>query len=438
MHWWVRLGTHAEKDYALKTSSIYDHIVLNANLVIATPGASASLVLKLQKGFVIDPMTYAFALNPRYLMTKSKAKSTRGQLMVKRTYEKLGDRYGSPIAGGVGRQRLQPNDFNAQNIQTFVANVYSFQVRAMPDTWEEDEEFREIAALRYVGPHAVLSPYFYMFPGPRFKGWLDLNVELASAFAACVKARVAWYAPICIDEGLLDDPEACIRIADAVSALPCAGYVLWVSDLREERAGKARLRALADLVSRLSQGGLRQVVNAHGGFFSLALRHFGMTGLSHSFGYGEHRDVTPVLGGGLPPVKYYYPPLRCLLIPTYVETILPGIEVATPAAFHKRVCGCSICRSVVSQSIDEFEKFYEFTVNENGNEVATPEAYDRCRYHYLLARKQEIDSFQSKSLDDIIGTLQHSSELYEDETGVADASYLRTWAEVLREKAREA
>ena len=430
---WLRLGTHAEKDYAIKTTGIYDCIVLNANLVAATPGGSASLVLRLQKPFVIDPMTYAFALNPRYLLTQSKAKSTRGKLIVKKTYELLGNRYGPPVAGCAGRRRTQPSDFTECNIDKFVSNVYEFQIRALPETWEKEEEFRELAALQYVGPYAVVSPYFYMSPGPRLEAWVELNARLATAFRKCVPDEMACYVPVCFDEVLLDSPEVVTRISEALQLVPCTGYLIWVSDLREQESGKARLRVLTELVRRLSMGGEKRVVNAHGGFFSCALRVFGMTGVSHGVGYGEHRDVTPVLGGGLPPVKYYYPPLKALLIPTEIETILPGIGVDTPRAFHERVCDCSICRSVISNDIVEFEKFYEFKLNQEGNEVATPEAYNRSRFHYLLARKKEIDWLSTATIPQIVETLRRSYGLYEEEVGLADVDYLETWAQVLNE-----
>lgn len=430
--WWLRLGTHAEKDYALKTRAIYDCIVLNSNLITATPQASASLIFeKLQKPYIIDPMTYAFALDPLYLKTKSKAKSTRGQLFVKKTYKTLGDRFGPPVEGSVGDNRIQPKDFTEHTKASFAKNVYQFQVDTLRETWQKDEEFHDNARVQCVGPHGVVSPYFYMPPGPNLAPWLDLNVSLAKAFESCIDGGTPWYVPVCMDEVLLDDVEACQDIANAFGQLPCSGYLIWVSDLREESAAEARLRSLKDLVHGLSANGAKRVVNAHGGFLSCALREFGMTGVSHGFGYGEHRDVAPILGGGLPPVKYYYPPLRSLLIPTKVETILPSIDVDAPTTFHEKVCDCSICRSVVSRDIRDFEKFYEFKINENGNEVATPEAYDRCRFHFLLARRKEIDWLGRATVEEIVESLQRSYEVYGNEVGMADVSYLRTWSKVL-------
>src|SRR5436190_5396592 len=62
---YLRLGSHAEKDYFEKAGKAADGVILGANLVESTPGATASLVVKLGSdkmlgSYYIDPMTYAF------------------------------------------------------------------------------------------------------------------------------------------------------------------------------------------------------------------------------------------------------------------------------------------------------------------------------------------------------------------------------------------
>ncbi len=62
----IRMGTHAEKEYLEKTLHFFDGLILGANLVEATPGATASLLVKFggkkaSQRFFIDPMTYAFS-----------------------------------------------------------------------------------------------------------------------------------------------------------------------------------------------------------------------------------------------------------------------------------------------------------------------------------------------------------------------------------------
>ena len=57
----IRMGSHAEKDYILKLGKQFDGIIIGANIVEATAGATASLVgQKLKIPYYIDPMTYVF------------------------------------------------------------------------------------------------------------------------------------------------------------------------------------------------------------------------------------------------------------------------------------------------------------------------------------------------------------------------------------------
>src|ERR1039457_3443800 len=61
----IKIGTHAEKDYLSKMIGHFDGYLIGANLLEATPGASASLVLKFSGSkrkfpYMIDPMTYVF------------------------------------------------------------------------------------------------------------------------------------------------------------------------------------------------------------------------------------------------------------------------------------------------------------------------------------------------------------------------------------------
>ena len=77
----LRLGSHAEKEYFLKTSPLYDGVIIGANLLESTPGATSSLLLKIKKmgkKVYIDPITYSFGLDTKkYLQTTRYSKKTK-------------------------------------------------------------------------------------------------------------------------------------------------------------------------------------------------------------------------------------------------------------------------------------------------------------------------------------------------------------------------
>src|SRR5712692_3736087 len=58
------MGSHSEKEYIEKTLKQFDGIMVGANLLQISPGATASLLLRLHKAsgrpYYVDPMTYAF------------------------------------------------------------------------------------------------------------------------------------------------------------------------------------------------------------------------------------------------------------------------------------------------------------------------------------------------------------------------------------------
>jgi len=107
------MGSHAERSYLEWARSLYDALVLNANLVEGTPAACLSLVETLvDKPYVIDPISHAFALPAGYLQSTKVNRRTREEtITTKRTFQRLAERYGEPFAGAVGTRPLTPDDF---------------------------------------------------------------------------------------------------------------------------------------------------------------------------------------------------------------------------------------------------------------------------------------------------------------------------------------
>src|ERR1035441_3947259 len=76
----LRLGSHAEKQYILKTLKLFRGLLVGANLLESTPGATVSLALKILgsfgRQFAIDPMTYVFGMNLSYIQSETIDRST--------------------------------------------------------------------------------------------------------------------------------------------------------------------------------------------------------------------------------------------------------------------------------------------------------------------------------------------------------------------------
>ena len=152
------------------------------------------------------------------------------------------------------------------------------------------------------------------------------------------------------------------------------------------------------MVTDLSAAGLK-VFNLHGGYFSLALSKFGLAGISHGIGYGEQKDVVPVIGQAIPTVRYYLPALHKRLGVPQIQRAFPAMGVVTAADFYAKVCDCAVCKGIVVNSAADFRLFGETQLSASAaSEVQTPQAARRCRFHFLVKRIKERDAMPALSL----------------------------------------
>ena len=217
---------------------------------------------------------------------------------------------------------------------------------------ERDEELRE-----HIGdaprPAAVFAPYFYIEPS-NTASWLDSNLGLMST-AAALNLDVPVHGILCADFQHLKDEDTLRRFRTELPDTGISGVWLWFSGFYEDGADEGPLSAYKDLVEGLSRK--LEVHAMHGGLFSLMLSKFGMTGVSHGMGYGEQKNVVPVIGQSIPMVRYYLPPLARRLGVPDIERAFGALGVKTPSDFHSRICNCAVCRGIVATTIDEFSSF---------------------------------------------------------------------------------
>ncbi len=412
----LRIGIHSEADFFRKGQPLYDALIMNANLVQATPSASAALVYQLKKPFLIDPLTYAFSLNPKYLMSRSKGKS--GGIRVKKSFTGLADSYFADRSF-LGNRPLQMDDFE---IGDLTARVLSFQkevlVRAVGDT---KELFSDIGRLN---PAWLIAPYFPLRRSQDWDASLSLNV-------ACLEAARAQgvnpSAIVPVELEILRQPDALQKIADAYAAAKPDAIFLWIESFDEDRADESDLTTYCSLVARLAKAGTKPV-NLFGGFFSCLAQCVGLAGFAHGLVYGENRAFTPVVGGGQPPPRYYLKPAHVSMNVREAEVLLAGVS---PSDYLQENCDCAICRELFDGEADltNFAKFSE--TNDQGKFI--PRAYALCRFHFLFARKAEITGMEELSPHERLGHIAANAKFMNDIHADDYAEHLMTWTKVIGE-----
>ncbi len=421
----IRLGTHAEKDYFERARPWYDEVLLNANLVEATAGATSLFLFQLHKPYFIDPVTYAFALDPLYIQSRD----TEGEVRFKRTFKRLAFHYGITQKPDQDPPRLSPDYFSdAGRTRHFCERILDYQRDKCDVALQENEEFLLLEEPVTLHPVRLVAPYFY---SAHDSTWQEVNGRLIQESSELADGLPLW-AVICMDALVLDDEEVVDEVAAFYAQLPCTGIGLWLTDLEESSATATQLRGVRRLVAKLAESGKQEIVSLYGGYFSALLRFDGLTGLSHGVGYGERRDVVPVVGGGLPPAKYYLPPIHERI---YLEELLRLASGLDAQQFLDEICGCSICSGLIGVSLEHLLDEYSRTVRKpfrgGYRDYADPIVYKYTRFHFLHNRHLELASLDGRPLDDAVAQLDQARDDFGARLSTNQVQFLTSWAKAL-------
>jgi len=427
----IRMGSHAEKDYIEKTARYLDGIMVGANLFEATPGATASLLgKKLNRPYYVDPMTYVYGCDLDWIKSL-KDKTGKKGMRFKRSYKKLAEKLGDPFTRALSKNsRVTPKDFVDENkTEECCRSVVEYQFERIKEEFDKDPDYKQYAN-DIMKPASVYAPYFYIEPR-NVNVWVDLVLLLAKVTAS-VEYGVAIHAVVCTDESMLDDVEFLGKLRNELPKTGVKGVWFWFSNFDELSSNVERLKAFRSLVEDVSKK--MEVYNLHGGYFSLSLCKYGLSGISHGVGYGEQKSIVPVSGAATPTVRYHLPDFHKRLGVPAIERCFKSLGIKTPDDFYRKICGCVVCKGVVSKDLAEFSSFggMAYSTPVSKRLAQTPAAAKRCRFHFLMNRIWERDELKEKNIDGILAELDGVEEKWSGQVSVKDdMTHLSRWRQAL-------
>lgn len=430
----LRYGTHAESKYFLMSDfrNAYDAIIFNGNMVAYTPSAIAGFIVNIRdKPFIIDPQTHAF----QHDIYKLTHEDESGNLIPKRSIQRLADAFGSPVKEIVGIESLLPEDINDKKIQReFCKNVINFQL----DIKKHIELKPEWKYLKFAldngksgenifSPIAVIPPYFYMTANT-IDEWLDTN----ESFIKIAKEEFPdkqIYAQLVISKDILVVPAQREKITKRYKDVSADGILLWVDGLEEATAGGECLDCYIKLITELSV--TKKIINLYGGYLSILLIKEGrLEGVCHGLEYGESRGVVPV-GGGIPMSKYYFYPLHQRIRFTDFLKIIRQKKMSKEE-FRAKICRCDVC---VDGNISKYGITHPVKYKRGGQVITlnypTPEAKDYSLRHYLSSKKREFEDVNSKNKKHILAELENAFNEYKKVLGLDEVIYLDVWKNLI-------
>ena len=447
----IRIGSHSEKEYVEKTGHRFDGLMIGANLVEVTPGASASLLIKMagetkNTPYYFDPMTYAFGcyVDPitglhrtdlDWIKSEQRVKGgKKGQTerLFKNSYAKLASALGAPFLTSIssGGRAVTPDNLDTKPKRRAVAKaVVAYQRERIRNVFREDEEYKEYAD-EVPEPAAVFAPYFYIEPSDEER-WIAANLDLTRASAE-LNEPVELHTVVCAPMELVSDKKFMERMRMELPDTGAKGVWLWFSRFDEHVATTEELTSVRRLVGGLAERGLK-VYNMHGGYYSLALSKFGMTGVAHGVGYGEQKDVVPIIGQSTPTVRYYVPTLHARFGVPNIERSFSSLGITTSEEFWAKICGCAVCKGILQKGIEKFKDFGEmhYSTPQSKRQAQTPAAAKLCRFHFLLARLRERDEVSRMSVVEIRDQLTSVRKMWKGTVVSGELPYLDRWLAAL-------
>lgn len=459
----LRYGTVAEKKHLSNAISSYDYLSINGNTAAYVSNAIAKFIVekffsKPQKGYFIDPITYAF----QYKIDLLQNKSENGETKLKKSIKKLIEAYGYPASKVENGKPICIEDFNNETKKEFCNNVLKFQYNLVYEhiTNNDLQKYLEyiapenVTGLPQLRPKFLISPYFYLDTDKEeYRDWLNLNIELLDLAVEEAEREfdgVDVFGQIVLSKSVLSNTEAIDLITKKYGEVNCAGYTIWIDDLDEHRASKKELEGLMRILEKLKGDNHKPIYNMYGGYFSILLAHKDiqlLSGVSHGLEYGEYRKVYPV-GGGVPVSKYYYFPLHKRLDFTDAFYLLKHANIidvnkqdwGNTTRYIDEICDCKMCKEILHEKMInfiEFESREYYDVKRKTSTLrrkkASAETKRNCLYHYLLCKEKEFHLLKEE-LGKLLKDLKSERDLYSSCKFVNsdDYKYIDVWCELLK------
>lgn len=397
-----------------EVQAAFDVMTVPGTIASYYQDATAAFVLSSQLKYLIDPRTPLF----------------QGALPDPRaSHFTLADWHGGTVrsALGAGGAMFDPAFYSPSVIDELVNEVVGRQRDYATHATTVKKKLNRYAKLlaqameeqgaprpseKVAPPHSVLAPYFAVseIQDP----WWNVVADIWRAVGQM--PNPGGVNPVLCLDGRPDmgaDGVATLRAA--LPLLPAdlskTAY-FWITNFDERKVHESQLRELWKVVYERPAG--RELVNLYGGFFSICMRHAGLSGFGNGLTYSEFRDWPALSSTGAAPPRYYVKELHVFMSPA-VAAVLEGED-------SQFACGCSAC--------DGWRA--------SGQSIASLPYHDLKR-HFALARKWEMDLSVSKTLTELALDLEVSKSLAEKVAArnvvlksMPNLQFLQRWANVLK------
>ena len=328
---WYRLGSVKEQGLLERHKGRFHGLVIPAHILVWWRTWINEFLPKLGKPFIVDPMTYALALDPDLISKETGMKKSWGKLI-----EYLGKNMSKAFSSGP----LKPNALvdskwkSTSLLDSIVRKSLELQTdlcRSRSPSQASLDKYRRMLGEETKGeikPDVLVAPYFH---------FRDENDPLYSVNVASVQETVSLggkfkvHAVVSTDMPFLRSADWGRVVRDFKGV---DGLILWISGFNERRSSVADLTAVAMAVRELSQR-VETVHMLYGGYFSLSLAALGLSRLSHGICYGDSKSIDFKATGGGFATRFYLEGLKMKTVVTNARALFSERPI--------KPCRCPVC-----------------------------------------------------------------------------------------------
>lgn len=403
----------AEKKVLVAGSNLGVYHGLHVSALL--PTSVDQLVRDLGKPFVLDPMSYIFALPRRSLLGET-------QEGLKPSIRALSERHAPSIGEIVARRSLEPSDLIdapslvteiAQNVLDYQRTRFLGQPRLFNVYYEkyalwEDDELQEPVPSSMV-PVVLIPPYFYF--NQVGDPWYQVSLHFAEKSLELRQPGESIWPVLLIPSRCLANSNEMVRIVGDYGSRGFDGIFVWINDFSEEREHSIdKHEGLVWFVSQLGLAG-KPVFKLFGGYFSVLLYPLGLLGFSCGLGYGSSKNAF-AYGKGRGPVQpnYYIPRLHRAVSLKSAEQLL--------RSYPSLRCSCKICVGTFGTDMDRFAQMRK---------------HGLCQSHFLNVRHQELKKITERGLERVSAELEDTMAEFSS-TRMVDIGHLEVWNRALKKQ----
>jgi hypothetical protein len=383
LHHIVRIRT--SDDLKFMRPGLMDEVIVNANLLEHCPESTAGALRLTTLPYSIDPVLTRFQI-PEWW------KNEKGE--TKRNYARLGAAYvrgtSVQIAAGPLLETVPTDD----EWRIIARNVIGYQRDRLIDIHPQLELLR--AELR---PIRLLAPALVAFTANEDR--VNRLLFEAAADAAGVPVGI----PVVVPPERLYEPASLRRMIESLPTDDVSSYFIWTPEITEARLldDPVLLGAFLRLVESLAGRGV-PVAHLHAGYLMFALHDLGMAAVVHHLGWVDRGEPAHQTGGGPRSCQTYVPGLRRTIRFDRADALGRGLDAIE---YRDRYCSCNFCIGAMDAGEHPLDLLLESQTitDRRGRSRLTPtgRATALNTWHYLHARRQEVERFSREVASAVVG-----------------------------------